>query len=632
MRRTTLLPRCLGGSLLLGLMWTSLALTAAVQGQEPQWQGFGQQISGNAKDAKVGAKEAGDLIILVLPKDSTRQIEMSTRELITDIRSENPKVVKIQALLDNPRAALVTGIAPGTTKVFLTDAKKNTEWLDIRVPLDEEADREAKRNELLDQIHKAVPTASVDVLASGNGTIILSGNVPQAESVQVIQELAKGVFGLTANIVNAMRIGGVQQVMVEVTIARVDRSRMRQIGFSWLNTGQQHFLASAVGGGGLNQTGSSALPSVLFPVTSLTATPNAIFGVFNDKAGFFGYLSALTTEGLGKIMAAPSVTTLSGRPGYIVSGGETPILTSSGAGAPTVTYKTFGTVVNFLPIVLGNGKIHLEVRPEISSINQGAGITINSSVGPPTTVPGFDVRSVQVAVEMEDGQTLAIGGLIQNTVNATNSKVPILGDIPFLAFAFSNKTYTEAEEEMIILVTPHLVAPMACNQLPKHLPGRETRTSDDFELFLEGILEAPRGQRNLTHPYTAAYLNSPSASIFPCGDLSGTGDGFGARAVGAAGCGAAGCGTVTTSKPGNCNCAAPISSSLAIPGNYQKAEQAQPDNWEVRPATDSGTEAPARAPSQIPSTLPQLFNNGVGSETDRSRASFGPALITEPSR
>jgi pilus assembly protein CpaC len=611
-------------------MWTGLALTASAQGQEPQWQGFGQQITGNAKDAKVGAKEAGDLIILVLPKDSTRQIEMSTRELITDIRSENPKVVKIQALLDNPRAALVTGVSPGTAKVFLTDAKKNTEWLDIRVPLDEEADREAKRNELLDQIRKAVPTAAVDVLASGNGTIILSGNVPQAESVQVIQELAKGVFGLTANIVNAMRIGGVQQVMVEVTIARVNRSKIRNMSFSWLNTGQQHFLASTVGGAGALTT-TANLPSILAPAAALGSTPNVVFGVFNDKAGLFGYLNALTTEGLNKIMAAPSVTTLSGRPGYIVDGGETPILTTGGTGAPSVTYKTFGTVVNFLPIVLGNGKIHLEVRPEISNINQGAGIQLSSSVGT-TSVPGFDVRSVQVAVQIEDGQTLAIGGLIQNTVDATNAKVPILGDIPFLAFAFTSKTYTEKEEELIILVTPHLVDPMACNQLPKHLPGRETRTPDDFELFLEGILEAPRGQRNLTHPYTAAYLNSPNASIFPCGDLSGTGDGFGTKAFGAAGCGATGCGTAATSKQGSCNCPAPISSSLAIPGNYQKVEQAHPDNWEVRPATDTGTDAPAPSPSQIPSTLPQLFNNGVGSESDRPRASFGPALITEPSR
>ncbi len=156
---------------------------------------------------------------------------------------------------------------------------------------------------------------------------------------------------------------------------------------------------------------------------------------------------------------------------------------------------------------MGDGKIHLEVRPEISAINAANGITLPGAIA--TSVPGFDLRTAQVAVEMEDGQTLAIGGLIQNSINAQNTKVPILGDIPFLAFAFTSKTYTETEEELIILVTPHLVDPMACNQLPKYLPGRETRTADDFELFLEGILEAPRGQRNLTHPYTAAYLNGP---------------------------------------------------------------------------------------------------------------------------
>src|SRR6202011_3932095 len=114
------------------------------------------------------------------------------------------------------------------------------------------------------------------------------------------------------------------------------------------------------------------------------------------------------------------------------------------------------------------------------------------------------------------------------TVDAQNSKVPILGDIPFLAFAFSNKTYTEAEEELIILVTPHLIDPMACCQLPKYLPGRETRRADDFELFLEGILEAPRGQRDVTKPYTAAYLNGPSSKIYPCGDASGCGGRCGA--------------------------------------------------------------------------------------------------------
>src|SRR5262249_41182112 len=148
-----------------------------------------------------------------------------------------------------------------------------------------------------------------------------------------------------------------------------------------------------------------------------------------------------------------------------------------------------------------------------------AGISINTGLAV-TQVPGFDIRLVQVAVQIEDGQTLAIGGLIQNSVNTTVTKVPLLGDLPFLGCCFSSKTSTEVEEELIILVTPHLVDPMACTQLPKYLPGQETRNVDDFELFLEGILEAPRGQRTINVPgYTGAWTNAPGG--YPCNDASG---------------------------------------------------------------------------------------------------------------
>jgi pilus assembly protein CpaC len=129
-----------------------------------------------------------------------------------------------------------------------------------------------------------------------------------------------------------------------------------------------------------------------------------------------------------------------------------------------------------------------------------------------------------VAVQMEDGQTLAIGGLISHTVNASMRRVPILGDLPFVGVMFNTKNYDEREEEMIILVTPRLVDPMACCQLPKYLPGQETRSPDDFEFFLEGLLEAPRGPRHLGHGtgerYKHAYLNGETAGMYPCHDMS----------------------------------------------------------------------------------------------------------------
>jgi pilus assembly protein CpaC len=192
------------------------------------------------------------------------------------------------------------------------------------------------------------------------------------------------------------------------------------------------------------------------------------------------------------------------------------VLSTGGSiGGPGVDFRDVGTELQFLPIVLGNGRIYLEVSPRFRAINQGRGI--QTSFG---FVPGFDEQSVRTAIEMEDGQTFAIGGLIQTTVQATSSRVPVLGAIPFLGTAFSTVSYIEEEDELVILVTPHLVDAQDCNQTAKRLPGRETRSPDDFELFLEGILEAPRGQRQVFEngQYKAAYKNDPSIRQFPCAD------------------------------------------------------------------------------------------------------------------
>src|SRR5262249_2853749 len=161
-----------------------------------------------------------------------------------------------------------------------------------------------------------------------------------------------------------------------------------------------------------------------------------------------------------------------------------------------------------LPIVLGNGKIHLEVEPEVSALDAANGTNISGAV-----VPGRVTRRVHTSVELEDGQTFVIGGLIQRTEAAATRKAPVLGDLPYLGVLFRSLSHQENEEELVILVTVNLVDAMDCSQLPKVLPGEETRRPDDFELFLEGILEAPRGPRDVCqNVYTAAWKNSPSAT------------------------------------------------------------------------------------------------------------------------
>ena len=326
-----------------------------------------------------------------------------------------------------------------------------------------------------------------------------------------------GIFTsiLQGNVINRIMVAGVHQVQLEVVVAIVNRSELRNMSFSFSSSGSKFFVGSIFGG---DQFASALATGIAAATGAQNSTANLPFAIQSSTGSFMGFLQALRTEGVTKILSEPRLTTLSGRPASIVSGGQVPVLVGSNNGTSTVEYKDFGTKVNFLPIVLGNGKIHLEVAAEISDVDPTLTLLIGGIQ--PTSISGFRKRSAQVTVQIEDGQTLAIGGLIQNTVRGQITRVPFLGDLPFVGAAFSTKSFNEVEEEMVIIVTPRLVDGVDCCKIPKNLPGRETRSPDDFELFLEGILEAPRGQRNLGHPYRPAFHGSANAGQYPCADGS----------------------------------------------------------------------------------------------------------------
>ena len=234
--------------------------------------------------------------------------------------------------------------------------------------------------------------------------------------------------------------------------------------------------------------------------------------MIHNRWGFLGFLQALRDDAVVKSLSEPTLTTESGRPASFLIGGEQAVPVPAGLGQVGVQFEEFGTRLNFVPIILGNGKIRLEVEPEVSALNAANGTSIHGTV-----VPGRTTDRVNTTVELEDGQTFVIGGLIQHSVTGSTEKTPVLGDLPFVGAAFSSKSYQEQEKEVVILVTPHLVDAEDCSQAPKVLPGDETRRPDDFELFLEGILEAPRGPREVfpNHHYMAAYKNGPSAALYP---------------------------------------------------------------------------------------------------------------------
>ena len=187
-------------------------------------------------------------------------------------------------------------------------------------------------------------------------------------------------------------------------------------------------------------------------------------GVIHSSWGILTFLEALKQEGVAKVLTEPRIVTLSGRPASYLVGGEQAIPVPAGLGQVGVQFEEFGTRLNVLPIVMGDGAIHLEVEPEVSNLDAANGTTINGTV-----VPGRDTTRINTTVELESGQTFVLGGLIQHQIAGTLAKVPVLGDLPFVGAAFSSKTFTDTEIELVILLTPHLVDPMDCSQVPQVL-------------------------------------------------------------------------------------------------------------------------------------------------------------------
>ena len=240
--------------------------------------------------------------------------------------------------------------------------------------------------------------------------------------------------------------------------------------------------------------------------------PTSAVGIV--PAGTALALRALSSDGLAKFLSEPKVITQSGRPAFLRSGGQQAVLgPNSGLGGISVVQVQVGTNLEVLPIVLGNGDIYLEVNPQVVSVNNARGLQTTAGF-----TPGFNEQQTRSSVTLKSGQTFAIGGLIESDIQGNASKVPILGDLPIIGTVFSSVTYQQRDTELVVLVTPRLVGAMDCAQVPGRLPGLETRAPDDYELFLEQLIEAPRGQRKVWNGncFVPAYRCDPTASQFPC--------------------------------------------------------------------------------------------------------------------
>ena len=210
-------------------------------------------------------------------------------------------------------------------------------------------------------------------------------------------------------------------------------------------------------------------------------------GIVDGNNSFFAVISALQKNSLMKILAEPTLVTVSGRPAYFTVGGEIPVLIPQSLGTVTIDWRRFGTQVDFVPIVLGNGNIRLEVR-HVSEIDTSISVTLNGS-----TIPGFRTREVDTGVEMKVGQTLALAGLIQNRVESEKTGIPWVSDLPYVGVPFRRVKNNENEIETLILVRPELANALDPDEVPPCGPGMSTTSPNNWDLYMRGYIEVPKG-------------------------------------------------------------------------------------------------------------------------------------------
>jgi pilus assembly protein CpaC len=414
-----------------------------------------------------------------------RTVVITTSEAVGDIEIVNPEVADVRPISGKEFA--VTGVEFGGTQLVLRTPDQKRKAFDVVVELDIEM--------LNHVIRDTSPLSNVDARMLG-GTLVLSGTVPDPTTAEKIGALARVIH---PRIMNMIEVAGLQQVVLRCTVAEVSREAIRELAMNWAigssDWSRDVFFANNLGQ--LNPTvfGDNGLTDILAPspLDQLTynrlptANSNAVNVSFGfPRAEFQLFMRALRDNSLLKILAEPNVVAVNGQEASFLAGGEFPTPVSQGgatAGGVTVEYKEFGIRLDFVPTIMAGGQIRMKLMAEVSDL-----VTSNAGTAGGLPVFSLTTRRVSSTVDCGDGQTFAVGGLLSETVQASSSKLPGLGDIPVLGALFSSVRYQRRETELVILVTPELVTPMDPHQVPP-IPGGDMTSPDDAALFLNQQLE-----------------------------------------------------------------------------------------------------------------------------------------------
>jgi pilus assembly protein CpaC len=405
-----------------------------------------------------------------------------------DVMVGDPDVADVNPLTDHTLSIL--GKKIGTTRVSVyAENKKLIGVFDVEVSYDV--------TRLANELARLFPGSHLTA-SSVNGRILLSGEVADAATLDKAVTIARQ-FG--PDIINSVSVTSPQQVMLEVRFIEISRTAGRELGVQW-----NRFGGNSITNVG-NQTSASNLP--ITPVAGGGPGDNVTpLGVAATAAGVisgaspFGFavarlvgggvstdvaLNALEQKGVARSLAEPNLVALSGDTASFLAGGEYPIPVSGSLGQITVDYKKYGVGLAFTPTVLGRGLINMKIEPEVSQIDTTHTVSVANGI----SVPALIVRRASTTVELRDGQSFMIGGLLQNDNKNQIDQLPWLGSVPVLGSLFSSKSYQKNETDLVIIVTPHLVRPMRPGDVIR-TPTDDSLPPSDADFFLNGKTEVSR--------------------------------------------------------------------------------------------------------------------------------------------
>jgi len=409
-----------------------------------------------APQQEVSPPEGQALHILV-----GKSVVVNVQTPITRVLSSNPTV--IETLATSPTQLVVEGKAAGAGSLILWDRTGRSQLLDVAVDLDISGLRSA--------IERSYSAQQVDVQVNG-GRVFLSGNVADAH---MAEDLVKMAGAYSAEVVNSLLVPArhERQVLLEVKIAEVDRSKIQTLGFNIFSTGATNTM-------GQISTGQFSPPSTTATIPNTTTTTSTAAGstttggagsaipftftnllnifLFRPDLNLGAAIQALQQTSVLEILAEPNLMAVSGQKASFLAGGEFPFPVLQGgatSGAVTIQFRPFGVRLDFLGNIGSDNVIRLHVAPEVSSLDYTNAVTISGF-----TIPALSTRKAETEIELKDGQSFGIAGLLDHRATVLLNKVPGLGDLPILGQFFRSKSVNRSNSELIVLVTAHIVDPV----------------------------------------------------------------------------------------------------------------------------------------------------------------------------